>query len=124
MLGVSGLDEMPSSLKESEEISPETERVIYDADGNAVGWRGIPVRRRRRRRRLSDLVIGVISLITCNLLYSGIDGSIVADMMGHFVLVGAMCLYGIVGLFYLYHFIVGRRIGRRYTGYRRRRRRY
>lgn len=114
MLGVSGLDEMPSSLKESEEISPETERVIYDADGNAVGWRGIPVRRRRRRRRLNDLVLGVISLITCNLLNAAIGDLMISNAISYSVYTLGIWLYGIVGLFYLYHFIVGRWIGGRY----------
>ena len=109
---MSGLDEMPSSLKEPE-VLPEEERT--------PGTRIITGRRRRRRnRRLSDLVIGVISLITCNLLNSVMDVYLVSDPLGYSVYVLAMYGYGICGLFYLYQFIVGRRVGRRYAyGYRR-----
>lgn len=109
---MSGLDEMPSSLKEPEEIPSDA--------GGREGTRIIGRRWRRRNRRLSDLVIGVISLITCNLLNSVMGAYMVSDPFGYSVYVFAIYGYGICGLFYLYQFIVGRRVGRRYTyGYRR-----
>lgn len=117
MLAMSGLDEMPSSLKEPEETLPDAGRRER---GRVTGRR-----RRRRNRRLSDLVIGVISLFTCNLLNSVMGAYIPPYPFEYSVVIFMMCGYGICGLFYLYQFIVGRRVGCRYTyryGRRRRRR--